>query len=78
MNNINLLIDESEKESIVKQRKKIASEGLSVESDFEDKLSVLAKELLLNVKHQHFFVSSIRKIFKQIYECLATNGIFRP
>ena len=57
MNNINLLIDKSEKESIVKQRKKIANEGLTLGSDFEDKLSILAKEVLLNVKHQYLIVN---------------------
>ena len=52
-----MLIDKSDEESIVAKRKKIANEGLREESFVEDKLSDLAKEVLLNVKHQHLFVN---------------------
>lgn len=57
MNNINVLIDKSDQESIVAKRKKITNEGLREESFVEDNLSDLAKEVLLNIKHQHLFVN---------------------
>jgi len=56
-NNINLIINGSSNKTIVQQRKIVVKEEVMPESDFENKLSVLALEMLTNVKNQYLFLS---------------------